>query len=35
MENYVIVTDKTTEKIVNKNGLTLIQNVAGNYFFFF
>lgn len=30
MENYVIVTDKTGGRIVNENGLTLIQNVAGN-----
>lgn len=35
MENYVIVTDETGERIINKNGLTLVQNIAGNLFSIF
>jgi len=40
MENYVIVTDEAgrriiNERIINENGLTLIQNVTGNLFSIF
>jgi len=35
MENYVIVTDEAGGRIINENGLTLIQNVTGNLFSIF
>jgi len=35
MENYVIVTDEVGGRIINENGLTLIQNVTGNLFSIF
>lgn len=35
MKNYIIITDETGARITNENGLTLIQNVAGNSFSIF
>jgi len=35
MENYIIVTDEAGERIMNENGLTLVQNVTGNLFSIF
>ena len=35
MESYIFVTDEEGERIVNENGLTLLQNITGKLSFIF